>query len=237
MGLVYFIAFFFVIYCVRVVGVSSTMVVSSLSLLLPIIVAAFVWDSTPSLIQIAGIGLALVSLLRVAVKPKPPAVKPKPPAVKPNPDKAATLASEPVARDWKPLVLLFVFFLLCGISRIAQETFKYESVVDQKPTFLLAAFTIAGIPSLILLIYRFRPILKMELVIGIIMGLSNGLQTFWILKSLDYIPGYIAFPLSSAGGIVFTTAVATLMLNEQLQKQAYVGIAVSVVALVLLNWQ
>ena len=230
MGLVYFVAFFFVIYCVRVVGVSSTMVVSSLSLLLPIIVAALVWGSTPNPIQIAGIALALVSLLMVAAKPKPPAVKPKP-------DKATALENEPTAKDWKPLVLLFVFFLLCGFSRIAQETFKYESVADQKPTFLLAAFTIAGIPSLILLIYRFRPILKMEFVIGIIMGLSNGLQTFWMLKSLDFIPGYIAFPLSSAGGIVFTTAVATSMLNEKLGRRSYIGIAVSVVALVLLNWQ
>ena len=224
MGLVYFIAFFFVIYCVRVVGVSSTMVVSSLSLLLPIIVAAFVWDSTPNLIQIAGIGLALVSLLMIAVQPKPPTVK-------------TATQNEPTARDWKPLALLFVFFLLCGFSRIAQETFKYESIINQKPTFLLAAFTVAGTPSLILLIYRFRPIVKMELVIGIIMGMSNGLQTFWMLKSLDFIPGYIAFPLSSAGGIVFTTAVATLMLNEKLHKRAYIGIAVSVVALVLLNWQ
>ena len=236
MGLVYFVAFFFVIYCVRVVGVSSTMVVSSLSLLLPIIVAAFVWDSTPNLIQIAGIALALVSLLMVAVKPKPPAVKSKPLTVKPKPDKTAA-QDVLTAKDWKPLALLFVFFLLCGFSRIAQETFKHESVIDQKPTFLLAAFTIAGIPSLILLIYRLRPILKMELVIGIIMGLSNGLQTFWMLKSLDFIPGYIAFPLSSAGGIFFTTAVATLVLNEKLHKQAYIGIAVSVVALVLLNWQ
>ena len=229
MGLVYFVAFFFVIYCVRVVGVSSTMVVSSLSLLLPIIVAAFVWESTPNVIQIAGIALALVSLLMIAIKPKPATVNPKP-------DKTAP-QNEPTVRDWKPLALLFVFFLLCGFSRIAQETFKYESVIDQKPTFLLAAFTIAGIPSLILLIYRFRPILKMEFAIGIIMGLSNGLQTFWMLKSLDFIPGYIAFPLSSAGGIVFTTAVATLMLNEKLHKRAYIGIAVSVVALVLLNWQ
>ena len=223
MGLVYFIAFFFVIYCVRVVGVSSTAVVSSLSLLLPIIVAAFVWGSTPSLIQIAGIALALVSLLMIAVKPKP--------------DKTAALENESTVRDWKPLILLFVFFLLCGFSRIAQEAFKYESVIDQKPTFLLTAFTVASVPSLILLIYRFRPILKMEFVIGIIMGLSNGLQTFLILKSLDFIPGYIVFPLSSAGGIVFTTAVATSMLHEKLHKQAYLGIVVSVVALVLLNWQ
>ena len=85
----------------------------------------------PNPIQIAGIALALVSLLMIAVKPKP--------------DKATALENEPTAKDWKPLVLLFVFFLLYEFSRIAQETFKYESVADQKPTFLLAAFTIAGI--------------------------------------------------------------------------------------------
>jgi drug/metabolite transporter (DMT)-like permease len=223
MGLVYFVAFFFVIYCVRVVGVSSTTVVGSLSLLLPIIVAAFVWDSTPNLIQIAGIGLALVSLLMIAVKPKT--------------DKAIETGPEKDTEDWKQSGLLVGFFLLCGMSRIAQETFKYESVIDQKPTFLLTAFIVAGIPSLILLVYRFRPILKMEWVIGVIMGLSNGLQTFLILKSLDFIPGYIVFPLSSAGGIVFTTMVATLLLNERLRNRAYIGIAISVVALILLNWQ
>ena len=223
MGLIYFIAFFFVTYCVRVVGVSATSVVSSLSLLLPIIVATFVWDSTPNLIQITGIALALLSLLLIAVKPK-------------TAESAAT-ENHSTDHNWKPLLILFVFFLLCGFSRIAQEAFKYESGIDQKPTFLLAAFTAAGIPSLILLIYRHRPILKMEWVVGIVMGLSNGLQTYFILKSLDFIPGYIAFPLSSAGGIVFTTAVATLMLGEKLQRQAYIGIAISVVALVLLNWQ
>lgn len=221
MGLVYFIAFFFVVYCVRVVGVSSATVVSSISLLLPIIVAAVVWNSIPNGLQIAGIALAVVSLLLIAIKPQAVGTS--------DPEDKKT------GREWVPPVLLFGFFLLCGMSRIAQETFKYESLADQKPTFLLTAFIVASIPSVGLLVYRFKPVQLMELVIGVIMGVSNILQTLLILMALDAIPGYIVFPLSSAGGIVFTTMVATLLLHEKLRPRAYAGIAIAVVALFLLN--
>lgn len=224
MGLVYFVAFFFIIYCVRVVGVSSSTVVGSLSLLLPIVVAAVVWDSTPNAIQVFGIGLALVSLLLIAVKPQSNLV---------SQEQAETGTSE---RKWIAPTLLFGFFLLCGMSRISQEAFKFESVPDQKPTFLLSAFVVSGIPSAFLLIYRHKPILKMELLIGTIMGVSNLLQSLLILKALDSIDGYIVFPLSSAGGIVFTTLVATLWLDEKLRRRAYLGIAIAVFALILLNW-
>ena len=60
MGTVYFIAYFFVIWCVRVVGVSSTSVVSVLSMLIPIVFAAVVWGDRPGLLQSAGITLALL---------------------------------------------------------------------------------------------------------------------------------------------------------------------------------
>ncbi len=224
MGLVYFIAFFFVNYCIRVVGVSSTTVVGSLSLLLPIIVAAFAWDSTPNSIQIAGIGLALVSLLMIAIKPQS------------NVNLQNDAEDKRDGGKWIAPTILFIFFLLCGISRISQEAFKFESVLDQKPTFVLTAFVVAGIPSALLLIYRRKRILWMELVIGTIMGIANFLQTLLILKALDSIDGYIVFPLSSAGGIVFTTLVATFLLDEKLRKRAYIGIAIAVIALVLLNW-
>lgn len=222
MGLVYFVAFFFVNYCVRVVGVSSSTVVGSLSLLLPIIVAAIVWDSTPNTIQIVGIGLALISLLLIAVKPQANLIKQEHQAV--------------TGRKWVAPTLLFGFFLLCGMSRISQEAFKFESFPDQKPTFLLSAFVVAGIPSAVMLICRRKSISTMELAIGAIMGVSNLLQSLLILKALDSLDGYIVFPLSSAGGIVFTTLVATFWLDEKLRRRAYLGIAVAVFALILLNW-
>ena len=65
MGLTYFVAFFFVVYAVRVIGAAASTVVGSLALVVPIIAAAFVWDDVPNLLEIFGIFVALCSLMLI----------------------------------------------------------------------------------------------------------------------------------------------------------------------------
>lgn len=228
MGAMYFVNFFFVIWCIRVVGASSTTVVGVLSMLIPIVFAALVWDSVPQTLQVAGIGLALVSLVLIGLKP----ARQQPLGHKPPDEKATN--QEHVAAV-KSALVLGTFFLLCGGSRIVQEAFKFKSDVSQKPTFLLSAFIIASIPSAIVLLWRRRKVLPMEAVIGIMMGVANASQTWFTLKSLDAMEGFIFFPVSSAGGIIFTMFVAVLFLQERISQRAFIGIAIAVVALVLMN--
>lgn len=228
MGAMYFVNFFFVIWCVRVVGVSSTTVVGVLSMLIPIIFAALVWESVPQMLQVAGIGLALVSLVLIGLKPaRQQPLGNKLPDEKANQSEASTAL--------KSTLVLGIFFLLCGGSRIVQEAFNFKSDVSQKPTFLLSAFVISSMPSTIVLLYRRRKVLPMEAVIGIIMGVANVSQTWFTLKSLEKLQGYIFFPVSSAGGIIFTMIVAVLFLQERISQRAFIGIAIAVVALVLMN--
>lgn len=225
MGVVYFIAFFFVIWCVRVVGASSTSVVSVLSMLIPIVFGALVWSDRPSLLQSAGIGLALLSLILIGLKP----------------DRQSTAKSGDAAANDEggssltASLILGGFFVLCGLSRVAQEAFKHVSAETQKPTFLLAAFVAAGVPAAIVLLWRRRKILPMEAVVGVIMGVSNGAQLWFTLKTLDLVPGYIFFPVSSAGSIIFTMFVAVLWLEERISSRALIGIVIAVVALVMMN--
>ena len=225
MGLMYFINFFFVIWCVRVVGASSTTVVGVLSMLMPIIYAAITWDSQPYWLQGIGIALAFVSLILIGLKPDRQVADVK--------NKKADKSKEPFS--WKAPLILGGFFLLCGLSRIAQESFKYASVESQKPTFLLAAFVAAGIPSIILLLWRRRKIMPMEAFVGVAMGVANGSQTWFTLKSLDAMAGFIFFPVSSAGGIIFTMFVAVLWMQEKISRRALIGIGIAVVALVMMN--
>ena len=217
MGAVYFIAFFFAIYSIRKVGASTT-VISVLSILMPIGFAAFVWQEKPDLVQSIGIGMALLALTLIgAQKNRHPS------------------DFETKSRWMVPLVL-FSFFLLCGFSRLSQEAFKHVSSPEHRPTFILAAFTIAAIPSLVVLIYGRRMPTSMEWLIGFLMGISNNLQTYFVLLALNEFEGFIVFPVTSAGGIVLTTIVATGLLKEQLNKRTYLGIAIAVVSLFLLYW-
>lgn len=227
MGVVYFIAFFFVIWCVRVVGASSTSVVSVLSMLIPIIFAALVWSDQPSLLQSTGIALALLSLILIGLKPDQQSTA--------KSNEATDIGKAESGSSLKASLILGGFFLLCGVARVAQEAFKHVSQETQKPTFLLAAFLAASVPATILLLWRRRKILPTEAVVGTIMGLSNGAQLWFTLKTLDLVPGYIFFPVSSAGSIIFTMVIAVLWLEERISRRALVGIAIAVVALVMMN--
>jgi drug/metabolite transporter (DMT)-like permease len=217
MGAVYFVAFFFVIYAIKWVGVSATTVVAVLAILCPITFAAFYWDEQPSNEQVIGIGLALVSLTLIS---------------------GTHRSNHGTVRPWFAPIALITFFLLCGMSRLSQETFRHVSVPERQPTFLLTAFAVASLPSLAmlgyLLGYRRQRLLLTELLFGIGLGLSNILQSFFILKCLEDYPGYVVFPITSAGGILITTLVAISVLQERLNFRTYVGIGVAVVSLFLL---
>ena len=193
-------------------------------MLIPIIFAAITWGDRPSLLQSAGIGLALLSLILIGLKP----------------DRQSTADEiETRQNSLTPSLILGGFFLLCGLARVAQEAFKHVSPETQKPTFLLAAFLAAGIPAAILLLWRRRKLLPMEIFIGATMGFANGAQLWFTLKTLDSMPGYLFFPISSAGSIIFTMLFAVLWLDERISRRALTGIAIAVVALVMMNvtWQ
>ena len=113
---------------------------------------------------------------------------------------------------------------------------KHVSEPAHRPTFLLAAFIIASIPSIGLMIYRRKRISLSELSMGIALGLSNVLQSYFLLKSLQYFPGFIVFPVVSAGGLMFITFYATIVFGEKLSTKSYIGIGIATIALVLLNW-
>ena len=218
MGAIYFVGYLFVTACIRWVGVTATTIVSVLSLLMPIVFAAFYWRESPTSLQVVGVTLALVALMMIGGK------------------KGGMKAQRP----WFTPIALFGFFVICGSSRLMQDTFKRVSEAEFKPTFLLATFAVASIPSLFLLIHSMgikrRKLLLTEVLFGIGMGAANVLQSFFILKCLDGLPGFIVFPVTSAGAVLITTAVATCVLDERLSKRTYVGVGITIIALLCLNW-
>lgn len=228
MGICYFIAFFFVTYAIRKVGASASSVIGALSILMPISCGIFIWHEQPSGIQAAGVLLAVLSLSLVGGnRQKRPGESP---AV------TGEEMSRPESPRWLTPAILISFFLLAGLSRLSQEAFKHESDAVHRPTFLLSAFVVAAIPAAVVLIIRGRRPTLAEFAFGFAMGSANILQTHFILKSLHYLQGFVVFPVSSAGGLLLTAIVATGLLGERLSRKTCWGIALAIVALVLLNW-
>ena len=197
---------------------ANSTVISILSICVPILAGVLIWHEDPSWIQWVGIGLALVSLSLIGKKG----------------DKVnkGTVPEKPWFTPW----VIAGFFVLCGLSRFAQEAFKHMCEAPERPVYLTAAFGIAAIPSVAVLLIRRKKISLSEWLIGAGLGLANILQTHFILKSLNLFDGFIVFPVTSAGGLMFVTLVATRFMGEQLGKLTYIGIAIACIALFLLNW-
>lgn len=218
MGGSYFIAYFFCVYAIKFIGVANSTVISILSICVPILFGIFVWNEQPNAYQCGGILLALMSLGLIGRKGD---------AVK-----QGTVPDKPWFTPW----IIIGFFVLCGVSRLAQESFKHLCDASQHTVFLTSAFTATAIPSLVVLFVRRKKIEISELLIGVGMGLANILQTHFILKALKQFDGFIVFPITSAGCLVLITLIATRLLGEKLGKLTYAGIAIACLALVLLNW-
>lgn len=218
LGVCYFVAYFFVIHAIRWIGAASATVISALSILLPVGCGILIWNEQPDFYQILGVVLAMLSLLLITGRQQ---------------DRAEVSSDDEKKRWVRPLVLLS-FFVLAGSGRLAQEAFKHESSPHHRPVFLVTAFLVASVPSVVLLVRR-RRIALSEFVLGFAMGAANILQTQFILYALKNYDGFVVFPASSAGGILLTTLVATGMLGEQLSRRKMTGIAIATCALVLLN--
>ncbi|MCH2181469.1 MAG: EamA family transporter [Mariniblastus sp.] len=216
MGACYFVAFFFVVYAIKWVGVASSTVIGVLSILCPILVGIFVWHENPNRLQMLGVGLALMSLTLIG---------------------SSTDSKKPAVRKWFVPLILVGFFVLAGASRLAQEAFRHVCHADERPVFLFTGFCLAAIPSVLVLVLRQKRVAWRECLIGVLLGTANILQTHFILKALKEFEGYIVFPVVSAGGLIFTTLVATWFLGERLTGRTYIGIVFATVALLLLNWK
>ncbi len=216
-GVSYFIAFFFCVYAIRLIGVANSTVISILSILAPILVGIFLWSERPNGFQVVGITLALISLTLIGGKGD------------------AIDRGRVVEKPWYTPWVILSFFILCGLSRLAQEAFKHLCEAAERPTFLASAFVITAVPAVLVLALRGRRIQPTEWLIGVALGAANIFQAHFILKSLKIFDGFIVFPVVSAGSLMLVTLVATGMLGERLSRNTCLGITMACIALVLLK--
>ena len=216
MGSSYFMAYFFLIYAVTWKGAANTAVITRLSILLPIVVGIVLWGERPAPWQFVGVVLACVSLVLIG---------------------RHDIDQHGKKLPWYARLSLGTFFLIAGMSRLSQEAFRYLCDPAEKSTYLFSAFMFASAASLVVLVYRRRRVTLPELGCGFVLGMSNVLQSYFILKCLEHFDGFIVFPVTSAGGLVVTTVIATVLLGERLNRRSYMGIGVAVCALALLHFK
>jgi drug/metabolite transporter (DMT)-like permease len=242
-GWQYLSTFLFMFVLIGLAGIAVTSGFLRLSVAVPVLASIAIWGEWPTPPQTVGLvlaGLALPLLGSRSGRRRQVRGKAHEGETEHSPLAIATL--------------VVVTILISGSGLLAAKAFAELHQPDQRPVYIAAVYVTATLFGLAVWPWRGRlrpslpptssvaparvpqpPALAPSLVLGVVIGLVNVGQLLALLPALAVVPGVIAFPLSSAGGLALATLGAWLFWREPLGGRTGVGIALAMAAGVLVN--
>ncbi len=211
-GILYFLGFIYLQKAIRENGVSLAGSFSKMGVLIPMLLAIFLWNELPSGVQMAGIFLALISILLTNIDLSDPSG---------------------IASGLRPVLL--ILFLTVGMSEFSNKVYQRYGILEMKSLFLFFVFATALLVSGWKTFRRRKSIRLSHFLTGIAVGIPNYFASFFLILSLSRLKTAIVFPVYSAGTIVLLSLAGWLFFNERLRTKERIAVGLTVTALVLVN--
>lgn len=188
-------------------------------IIVPLAISLLFWKDHLSLIKIIGILLMLAALFLYNCK--------------------GFKGYQPLKGYYFWVILLFLFngcynTVMDAQQRVAVNSLRNEMVMT---TFLFSA-VISSVYLLIVQKKDIRPALKMgkkALISALISSVCASAAVNVMLFTLRYVPASILYTTLSGGGLITNTILSVTVLKEKLSLHHFLGIAVAVAALVIMN--
>lgn len=194
---------------VRRNGVVLSAIFMKLGLLVPMVVAIFVFGELPGVVQVIGFVIAIGAIILM------------------------NLEQEDTAVTFKlGLVLLL---LAGGVGDAMSKVYEELGDAALSEQFLFYTFIAALALCVALMLYKKERPGKAELIFGLLIGVPNYFSFRFLLKSLDDLNAVVVYPTYSVATIVLVTLAGVVFFRERLGKRQWIGLAAILVALVLLN--
>ena len=115
------------------------------------------------------------------------------------------------------------------------KVFEETGSRDLDAQFLLITFIVAFVLSIVMMLYHREHLGVREILYGCLVGIPNYGSVFFLLKALTVLPAVLVYPTYSAGTILVISLIGVVAFGERPAKRQWCGLAVILVALVLLN--
>lgn len=249
-GALLIFGFFVLSLATDVAGMSLAIGVMRVSVVIPFLASWFIWSEEPSLFQIVGLVLASIAFFLIArthrdeprneATPVPVATEgpveggPAATSPAPQPDEPTDYSAERV------FGVLALVFLSGGAVDVTMKTFEETfGAISSRVLFLLLAFGIAFLIGLAIVLWRgLREGAWPEprtVAWGVGLGVINYGSLEFILRAIEALPGTFVFPVNNIAIVILAALVGVLVWKEHLTRYNQWGLALAVVALVLLN--
>lgn len=208
-GLLYYSAFYFYQKSVRENGVSLSIAVGKMGIIIPMVLSLILWHEMPVLFQWIGILMSVLAIGIINIKPKD-------------------------FKGTKMRTSLLLFFIIGGLGDFFNKLFEVSIGANYTDLFLVLVFGTALVASLYNTIKN-KTVSKQSALFGIAVGLPNMLTSFFLINALSVINATVVFPLYSGGAIMLSMFWSAFAFDEKLQKKDIIGIVLIFIALVLIN--
>lgn len=204
-------------YCTKVDGMTTTIMASKLSLIIPVVCSVILYNESLGLIKVAGILLAIPAVYL---------------STRSDGEKNS-------ARSWLWPTLLF--FLSGGLDTLVNfvQTRFFVTRADQAAGTIMI-FAVAGLTGLILLgaltITGKTQFALKNVIAGIALGIPNFFSIFFFVKGLNsaVFQSSATIPLFNISILVLTSLVAILFFKEKAHKQRIIGLILATGAILLI---
>lgn len=254
-GVLFFVSFLLYQRAVADHGAGPAGMYGKLGILVPMVLSLIVWQEYPAPIQWAGLVTALIAIvvsqaggrLRIrgagrspasrSTRRSPPASTAAAGASRSVIASKVTASSSPPAKSAAPPLkpLLLILLLSMGFAEFSNKLFERYGDDRYRALFLAILFGTALVSSVIVLVRRRERPRREEIGWGIAVGVPNLFSSFFLIASLRSVPATVAFPAFSAGSIGVIVLGARILYGDRLLRQQWAAVALTVVALVLIN--
>ncbi len=210
------------------VGVTITQTANKLSLAIPVLASYYLYNEPISLLKWAGIGLALVSVILVSA-----------------PASGSPLIDDKCSNNRKPIwiwILPIILFVGSGIidSLTAYVKTYFLHTTSDSNTYLICGFATAAswgsIRMLYLLLTQKISFSIRNVWAGLILGIPNYFSIYFLIKALQNpnMNTTATIPINNIGILLVVSIVGIMLFKEKLSVRNYLGLALSVLAILLI---
>lgn len=194
-------------------GVILSATFAKLGVAIPMLFSVLVFREMPSVIQWIGFLLACAAIWIIQTD-------------------GGTI-KDTAGESGKLLLLLLLF--ASGITDSMSKIFEETGHRDQDACFLLITFIVALLISVVLMVRSGERLNKNEIIYGCLVGIPNYGSVYFLLRALAQFPAFLVYPAYSVGTILAVSLVGVAIFKEMPGVRKWAGMAVTLVALILLN--
>ena len=202
-------------------GATLTAAFSKLGLIVPLLISFLFFQEVPSLLNLAGVGLAAAAILLITFGAKEAGGVP-------------AAGGERVS-----LAILLLTLLANGCAESMAKIFSRLGDQREDTRYFFFLFLTAALLTFLLAAGEKRKsgrrLRIRELAAGILAGIPNYFCSYFLLKALLDLPATLAYPAFSVGSILLVTAAGALFFREKLSRRQLAGLGLILGALILLN--